>query len=66
MNKFFLTSLTMMLTIITDAQSIDEQARKAGSDAAANAMLRNVLIIIGVAVVYFLYKALSKKNNKKD
>lgn len=66
MNKFLLTGLTMLLTIIANAQSIEEQATKAGNDAFANAMIRNVLIIVGVAVVYFLFKSSSKKNDKKD
>lgn len=66
MNKFLLTGLTTLLTIIANAQSIEEQATKAGNDAFANAMIRNVLIIVGVAVVYFLFKSFSKKNDKKD
>ena len=66
MNKFLLTGLTTLLTIIANAQSIEEQATKAGNDSFANAMIRNVLIIVGVAVVYFLFKSSSKKNDKKD
>ena len=66
MNKFFLTGLTVMMTLIANAQSIEEQATKAGNDAYANAMIRNVLIIAGVAVVYFLFKSSSKKTDKKD
>lgn len=58
--------LTVMTTIITNAQSIESQATKAGNEAFANAMIRNVLIIVGVAVVYFLIKSSSKKNDKKD
>lgn len=66
MNKFLLTSLTVMMTVIVNAQSIEEQATKAGKDAFANAMIRNVLIILGVAVVYFLFKSSSNKGDKKD
>lgn len=66
MSKFFLTSLTVMLTLIANAQSIDEHSTKEGNDAFANAMIRNVLIIIGFAVVYFLFKSSSKKTNKRD
>jgi len=66
MNKFLLTGLTIMTTLISNAQSIEEQATKAGNDVFANAMIRNVLIIVGVAVVYFLFKSFSKKNDKKD
>lgn len=46
-------------------QSFNEQATKAGNDAFANAMLRNVLIIVGIAVVYFIFKS-AKGNNKKN
>jgi heme/copper-type cytochrome/quinol oxidase subunit 2 len=66
MNKFLMTGLTIMMTVIANAQSIEEQATKAGNDAYANAMIRNVLIIVGVAVVYFLFKSSSKKTDKKD
>jgi heme/copper-type cytochrome/quinol oxidase subunit 2 len=66
MNKILLTGLTIMMTVIGNAQSIEEQATKAGNDAFANAMIRNVLIIVGVAVVYFLFKSSSKKTDKKD
>jgi len=66
MKKNLLTGLTIMLTVIANAQSIEEQASKAGNDAFANAMIRNVLIIAGVAVVYYLFKSSSKKNDKKD
>ncbi|MFA5433067.1 MAG: hypothetical protein WC319_09410 [Candidatus Paceibacterota bacterium] len=66
MNKILLTGLTIMMTVIANAQSIEERATKAGNDAFANAMIRNVLIIAGVAVVYYLFKSSSKKNDKKD
>lgn len=61
-----MTGLTIMMTVFANAQSIEEQATKAGNDAFANAMIRNVLIIVGVAVVYFLFKSSSKKTDKKD
>jgi hypothetical protein len=66
MKKFFLTGLTVMINLIANAQSIEEQATKAGKDAFANAMIRNILIIVGVAVVYFLFQSSSKKTDKKD
>lgn len=50
----------MLLTILL--QSIDEQATKAGNDAYANAMIRNVLIIVGVAVVIFIFKSSKGKD----
>lgn len=65
MNKILLTGLTVMMTVIVNAQSIEEQATKAGNDAFANAMIRNVLIIAGVEVVYFLFKSSSKKTDKR-
>lgn len=66
MNKLLMTGLIIMMTVIANAQSIEEQATKAGNDAFANAMIRNVLIIAGVAVIYFLFKSSSKKTDKKD
>jgi hypothetical protein len=66
MNKLLMTGLTIMMTVIANAQSIEEQATKAGKDAFANAMIRNVLIIACVSVVYFLFKSSSKKTDKKD
>lgn len=60
-----MTCLTIMMTVIANAQSIEEQAAKAGNEAFANAMIRNILIIAGVAVVYFLFKSSSKKTDKK-
>ena len=66
MKKNLLIGLTVMMTLIANAQSIEEQALKAGNDAFANAMIRNVLIIVGVAVVYYLFKSSSKKTDKKD
>ena len=66
MSKFLITSLTVIITTIANAQSIEGQATKAGNDAFAIAMIRNILIIIGVSVVYFLFKSSSKKTDKKD
>jgi hypothetical protein len=66
MSKFLITSLTVIITTIANAQSIEDQATKAGNDAFAIAMIRNILIFIGVSVVYFLFKSSSKKTDKKD
>lgn len=66
MNKFILTAITATMTLIANAQSIEEQATKAGNEVFSNAMIRNVLIIVGLAVVYFLFKSSSKKTDKKD
>lgn len=65
MNKILLSYLTITMTVIANAQSIEEQAAKVGNDAFANAMIRNVLIVVGVVVVYFLFKSSSKKTDKK-
>jgi hypothetical protein len=54
------------MTAIVNAQSINEQATKAGNDVFANAMIRNVLIVVGIAVVYYLFKSSSKKTDKND
>jgi|688.fasta_scaffold1473536_1 hypothetical protein len=74
MNKFFLVLILLTVTLTVFGQNIPpeemarirEEAHKAGNDAYANAMIRNVLIIAGVAVVYFLFKSSSKKTDKKD
>lgn len=66
MRKFILTGLTTLITLIANAQSIEDLATKAGNDAYASAMIRNVLIIAGVAVVYLLFNSSSKKIDKKD
>ncbi len=66
MSKFLFTSLTVIITIIANAQSIEEQATNHGNEAFAYAMIRNILIIIGIAVVSFLFNFSSKKTDKKD
>lgn len=74
MNKLFLVLILLMVTLTVFGQNIpleemariEEEARKAANDAYANAMIRNVLIIVGVAVVYFLFKSSSKKTETKD
>ena len=63
MKKILLSSISILMSGIISAQSIEEQARKSGEEAYNNAMIRNVLIILGVAVVYFIYKFLTKKSN---
>jgi hypothetical protein len=74
MNKLFLILILLSVTLTVSGQNIppeemariEEEARKAGNDAFARAMIRNVLIITGVAVVFFLFKSSSKKPDKKD
>lgn len=62
MKNLFLTVIISATSLITNAQSVEDQAHKAGANAFANAMIRNVLIIVGIAVVFYLYKSFSKKN----
>lgn len=74
MKKLFLALILLTVTLTVCGQNIppeemariEEEARKAGNDAYANAMIRNAIIIAGVAVVYFLFKSSSKKTDKKD
>ena len=54
-----------MMTVIVNAQSIEEQATKAGNDAFTNTMIRNVLIIAGVAVVFSCLNHHQRKPTKK-
>jgi len=54
----------MLLQILLQvSQDIERQAREAGNQAFQNAMIRNILIIVGVAVVYFIIKS---SGGKKD
>ena len=64
MKKTFLTLFLLSSELLIIAQSTKEQAEKAGNNAFGNAMIRNVLIIIGVAVLYFIIKRLFKKKEK--
>ena len=67
MTKWSLTVFLLMISItVICAQSIDEEARKAANEAFSNSMFRNVLIIIGVGVVYYLFRANSNKNGNKE
>ena len=56
----------MLLQILLQvSQDIEKQATAAGNQAFQNAMIRNILIIVGVAVVYFFIKSSSKKDDNK-
>ena len=61
LKKLFFTVAMLAATVMVHAQSIEEQAEKAGNEAFANAMVRNVMIIIGVVIFFAL-----SKSGKKD
>lgn len=61
MKNLFLTLLMISYSVLVNAQSIQSQAEKAGNDAFANAMIRNVFI--GIGVVVFLFVIGSKKKS---
>ena len=54
-----------MVTIMVNAQSIEDQAEKAGNEAFASAMIRNILIVAGVFLAIFLFRS-SKKNKENQ
>ena len=62
--NFLLTVLMLATTVIANAQSIEDQATKAGNDAFATAMIRNVFIIIGI-VVFFAWSGSKKSKDDK-
>ncbi|MCB9188114.1 MAG: hypothetical protein H6599_02410 [Flavobacteriales bacterium] len=63
MNKILLTLSIMALSLVSYAETIEEQANKAAKEAYSSAMIRNILIIAGFAAVYFIYKLVTKKND---
>ena len=63
MKNLLLTVVMLTITVITHAQSIQSQAEKTGNEAFANAMIRNVFIIIGV-VLFFAISGSKKRNNE--
>ena len=63
MKNLLLTVVMLTITLITHAQSIQSQAEKAGNEAFANAMIRNVFIIMGV-VLFFAISGSKKRNNE--
>lgn len=60
MKNLLLTVLLLTTMIVANAQSIQSQAEKAGNEAFAGAMIRNVFI--GIGIVLFLAWAGSKKS----
>ena len=65
MKNLLLTVVMLTITLNTNAQSIQSQAEKAGNDVFANAMIRNVFIIIGVIVFFAISGSNKGKDNKK-
>lgn len=64
LKKLFFTVAMLAATAMVHAQSIEEQAEKAGNEAFAGAMVRNVMIIIGVVIFFSLFK--SGKKDKEN
>lgn len=65
LKKLFFTVAMLAATVMVHAQSIEEQAEKVGNETFAIAMIRNVMIIIGVIVISSLFKS-RKKNNENQ
>ena len=64
LKKVLFTAAFIMVAIMVNAQSIQQQAEKAGNEAFAGAMVRNIMIIAGVFLVSFMFR--SGKKNKEN
>jgi ABC-type spermidine/putrescine transport system permease subunit I len=64
MKKLLTTIVMLTTTLMVFAQTIEEQAEKAGNEAFAGAMIRNILLIVGGIVIYSVIK--SGKTKKED
>ena len=64
MKKLLSTLVMLTTTLMVFAQSIEEQAEKAGNEAFAGAMIRNILLMVGGIVIYSVIK--SGKTKKED
>jgi hypothetical protein len=64
MKKLLTTMVMLTTTLMVFAQSIEEQAEKAGNEAFAGAMIRNILLMVGGTIIYTLIK--SGKTKKED
>lgn len=64
LKKVLFIAVFMMVTIITNAQSLERQADKVGNEAFSGAMIRNIMIIAGVFLVSFIFS--SGKKNKEN
>ena len=65
MKNLLLTVLLLTTTIAANAQSIQSQAEKAGNEAFAGAMIRNVFIGIGIVLFIALSRSKKSKDDKK-
>lgn len=55
--------LQILLQVMTD-EEIKKKASEAASNAFGNAMIRNILIIVGIGIVYAIIKGSSKKKDE--
>ena len=65
MKNLFLTLVMVASSLIVNAQSIQSQAERAGNDAFASAMVRNVFIILGI-VIFFALTGSKKSKDKTN
>lgn len=65
MKNLLLTVLLLTTTIVANAQSIQAQAERAGNEAFAGAMVRNVFIVIGIVFFMSLFGSKKSKDDKK-
>ena len=65
MKNLFVSLMLFSSSVLANAQSIQSQAEKAGNEAFANAMFRNVFIIIGVVLFFYLSGSKKNKDDKK-
>lgn len=63
--KLLFAATFLMVTILVNAQSIEDQAEKTGNAAFGGAMIRNILIVTGFILGSFLFKSFSRKNENK-
>ena len=65
MKNLLLTLVMVSTSFISNAQSIQDQAERAGNDAFATAMVRNVFIIIGIVLFFALSGSKKSKDDNK-
>lgn len=61
MKKLFCTIGMMAAALMVTAQSIEQQAENAGNEAFSEAMIRNIMIIMGIFILTFILKSGKKK-----
>lgn len=65
MKNLLFTVLMLATSIIANAQSIQDQATRAGNAAFTDAMIRNVFIIIGIVLFFALSGSKKSKDDSK-